>query len=61
MSPYIPKANERAREEYEIKLRSAQMSNKPHLVEKFSRILQGLDEQITNRENAYYNRDEVYA
>jgi len=57
--PYIPKSNTKARAKVEMQLQSALLSNKTHLVDKFSKILQGLEEQITNRENAYFNRDEV--
>lgn len=57
--PYIPKSNIQARERVEIQLQSAKLSNNQHLVDKLSKILQGLEEQVTNRENVYYKRDEV--
>lgn len=57
--PYIPKSNIQARERVEIQLKSAKLSNNQHLVDKLSKILKGLEEQVTNRENVYYKRDEV--
>ena len=57
--PYIPTKYRVSREDIETKLNYAQYSNKPHLIEKYSRMLDALDQQITNRENVYYNREVV--
>ena len=57
--PYIPKSNERARKKAETKLQFAISSKNTLLITKYSKILQGLNEQVKNREDAYYNRKEV--
>lgn len=57
--PYIPKHIIQNLKLYEEKLDYAKATGRKILIEKYEKTINALNEQITNRENVYYNREVI--